>query len=111
MPQYNLILGTETMKELGIVLDFKTRAITVDAITLPMKNINHLQGHSILQALKLNNSLAKEPISTQDATKCAVRILADLQSIVNNNCKHLSTDQENKLLQLLINKSRFSTAL
>jgi hypothetical protein len=73
-----------------------------------MRNINHLQGHSILRTLKLNNSLAKEPISTQDATKCAVRILgakynkADLQSIVNNNCKHLSADQQNKLLQLLI---------
>ena len=58
--------------------------------------------------LKLNNSLAKEPISTKDATNCAVRIVdakydkADLQSIVNNNCKHLSADQRNKLLQLLI---------
>ncbi len=58
--------------------------------------------------LKLNNSLAKESISTQDATKRAVRILnakynkTDLQSIVSNNCKHLSADQQNKLLQLLI---------
>jgi hypothetical protein len=42
----DLILGTETMKELGIVLDFKTKEITVDEITLPMRNnINHLQGH------------------------------------------------------------------
>ena len=106
--QYDLILGTEATKELGIVLDFKAKVISVDEITLPMRNINHLQGHSILQALKLNNSLAKEPISTQDATKRAVRILdakynkADLQSSVNNNCKHLSADQQNKLLQLLI---------
>ncbi len=35
-PQYNLILGTETMKELGIIL------------TLPMRNINNLQGSNIL---------------------------------------------------------------
>ncbi len=63
-PQYDLILGTETMKELGIVLYYKVKAIAVDEITLPMRNINHLQGQSILQALKLNNSLAKEPIST-----------------------------------------------
>ncbi len=49
-PQYDLILGTETMKELGIMLDFKFKAkvITVDGITLPMRNINHLQGHSII---------------------------------------------------------------
>jgi hypothetical protein len=48
-----------------------------------------------------------EPQSTQDATKHATWILdakyqkADLQSIVGNNCKHLSADQKKKLLQLL----------
>jgi hypothetical protein len=45
--------------------------------------------------------------STQDATKHVTRILdakckkADLQLIVRDNCKHLSTDQQKKLLQLL----------
>jgi hypothetical protein len=63
------------MKELGIVLDFKAKTITIDEVTLPMRNINHLQRHCILRALKHNNSLAKEPISTQDATRCAIRIL------------------------------------
>ncbi len=48
-----------------------------------------------------------EPQSTQDATECATQILdakytrADLQSFVRNNCKHLSADQQKKLLQLL----------
>jgi hypothetical protein len=48
-----------------------------------------------------------EPQSTQDATKHATRILdakyskADLQLIVRNNCKHLSADQQKKLLQLI----------
>ncbi len=48
-----------------------------------------------------------EPHSTQDATKRVTRVLdskyqkADLQLIVGNNCKHLSTDQQKKLLQLL----------
>jgi hypothetical protein len=48
-----------------------------------------------------------EPQSTQDATQCAMRILdakyrkADLQSVVRDNCKHLSADQQKKLLQLL----------
>jgi hypothetical protein len=48
-----------------------------------------------------------EPQSIQDATKCATRILdakyqkADLQSIVRDNCKHLSADQQKKLLQLV----------
>jgi hypothetical protein len=48
-----------------------------------------------------------EPQSTQDAIECAMRILdakynkADLQSVVRDNCKHLSADQQKKLLQLL----------
>jgi hypothetical protein len=47
--------------------------------------------------------------STQDATKRVTWILdakyqqADLQSIVRNNCKHLSANQQKKLLQLLKN--------
>ena len=67
-PQYDLILGNETMKELGIVLDFKNKTITVDEITLPMRNINLLQGSNTRRVLKLNNSLAKKPLSTLDAT-------------------------------------------
>ncbi len=29
-PQHDLILGTETMKELGIIQDFKAKTITID---------------------------------------------------------------------------------
>ena len=68
-PQYDLILGSETMKEFGIVPDFKHKSITIDEITLPMRNINLLQGASALSVLKLNNSLAREPLSTLNATK------------------------------------------
>jgi hypothetical protein len=45
--------------------------------------------------------------STQDATKRVTQILdakykkADLQSIVRDNCKHLSDNQQKELLQLL----------
>jgi hypothetical protein len=83
-PQYDLILGTETMEEFGIMLDFKAKTITIDWIILPMRNINHLQGASTLRASKLNNIcvcvsglwlrmgyLAMELKSTQDTTKHA----------------------------------------
>ncbi len=95
------------MKKYGIILDFKDKMITVDEVKLPMRNINYLQGFSTLCALKLNHSLAMEPQSTQDATKGVTQILdtknkkADLQAIVRDNCKHLSADQQKKLLQLL----------
>ncbi len=74
-PQYDLILGVKTMKKYGIILDFKDKVITVDEVKLPMQNINYLQGSSTLRALKLNHSLAMEPHSTQDATKCVTWIL------------------------------------
>ncbi len=101
-PQYDLILDTVTMKEFGIILNFRDKMITIDEIILPMRNINNLQGPSILHVLKHNHSLAMEPQSTQDATQHAMRILdakyskADLQSVVRDNCKHLSADQQKK---------------
>jgi hypothetical protein len=95
------------MKKYGIFLDFKDKMITLEEVKLPMQNINYLQGSSTLRALKLNHSLAMELQSTQDATKRVTWILdtkyqkADLQSVARDNCKHLSTDQQKKLLQLL----------
>jgi hypothetical protein len=46
--QYDLILGTVTMKEFGIILNFRNKIITIDEIILPIRNINNLQGSSIL---------------------------------------------------------------
>ncbi len=43
-PQYDLILGTETMKEFGIISKFKDKMLTIDKIILPMININNMQG-------------------------------------------------------------------
>ncbi len=106
-PQYDLILGTEAMKEFGIILNFRDKMITIDEMILPMRNINNLQGSSILRALKHNHSLAMEPQSTQDATHHATQILdakyskADLQPVVRDNCKHLSANQQKNFLQLL----------
>jgi hypothetical protein len=106
-PQYDLILGTVTMKEFGMILNFRDKMITIHEIILPMRNINNLRGSSMLRALRHNHSLAMEPQSTQDATKRETRILgakdskADLQSVVRDNCKHLSANQQKKLLQLL----------
>jgi hypothetical protein len=100
-PQYDLIFGTETMKELGIILHLKPKTIIIDEVILPMRNINHLHGATTLRALKLNNnSLAMKPQSTQDGTKHAMQILnakykkADLHSTIKENCKHVSANQQ-----------------
>jgi hypothetical protein len=60
---YDLIIGKQTMHDLGVKLDFQEKTITIDQI-------------------------AQEPISTHSATKCIVEILdakyekADLPAII-----------------------------
>jgi hypothetical protein len=56
-PLYDLIIGKQTLHDIGAVLDFKERTITIDDILLTMRNINNLQlKPSIYRALKLNSS-------------------------------------------------------
>ena len=51
-PKYDLILGCNTMKELGI---------TIDEIVLPMRNTNSLASTKIEKAWAVNNSRHKNP--------------------------------------------------
>jgi hypothetical protein len=75
-PLYNLIIGKQTLHDIGAALDFKEMTITIDDILLPMRNINNLQlKSSISRAFKLNSSYAQKPESTRNATKCVVEIL------------------------------------
>ena len=41
-PAFDLIIGAQTMSELGIILDFKEQITTIDDIKLPMQSINEL---------------------------------------------------------------------
>ena len=38
-PLYDLIIGKQTLHDIGVVLDFKEYTITIDSIHLPMRNI------------------------------------------------------------------------
>jgi hypothetical protein len=42
-PMYDLIIGKQTMHDLGVKLDFQEKTITIDKILLPMRNIANLQ--------------------------------------------------------------------
>jgi hypothetical protein len=95
------------MEKLGIVMDFKTKSLTIDEIILPMRNINNLTNKSkVKEARAISNALAHEPISMELATQHAVKILdanytkADLQA-VDTNCTQLNSIEKNKLLELL----------
>jgi len=108
-PAFDLILGVKTLKRLGIVLDFRTSAIEIDQISLPMRDINKLQERSkIERAWTVNNSMRlDEPASTEELTDRTVKILdakyekADLPSVVESSCPHLSLHQRRQLLTLL----------
>ena len=61
-PLFDLILGTGTIRDLGIIVNFQKQMITIDEIKLPMQSIQEMPA-SRKKALKLTNSLAnlKEP--------------------------------------------------
>ncbi len=97
---YNLIIGKKTLHNIGVVLDFKEKTITIDSILLPMGNIVNLQlKPSITKALQYNTVQAQEPVSTRNATKRVIEILdskydkANLPEIVKDNCSHLEPSQ------------------
>ena len=70
---YDLIIGKQTLHDLGVVLDFKKKTIQIDEILLPMRNITNLQlKPSITRVLLHNTCLAQEPVCTHSATKRVV---------------------------------------
>ncbi len=101
------------MKELGIVPNVQTKEITIDELSLPMRDINNLRTRAAAnKAWIVNNSIyqstSQEPQSTLDATKRLIKILdakyekANLRAITEQDClNHLSATEKNKLLKLL----------
>jgi hypothetical protein len=92
-PLYDLIICKQTLHEIGAVLDFKEKTITIDNIFLPMRNITNLQlKPSVTRALRHNTCQAQEQVSTRNATKRVIEILdtkydkANLPAIVRDNC-------------------------
>jgi len=108
-PLYDLIISKQTSHNIGAVLDFREKTITIDSILLPMRNIVNLQVKpSVTRALKHNAFQAQEPISTQKATKRVIGILdakydkADLPEIVRTSCPQLMPPERDMLLSLLL---------
>ncbi len=106
-PVFDLIIGCNSMGKLGIIIDFKTKSITIDEIVLPMRNITNLTNKSkVKEAWAISNALAHEPIRTEPATQHAVKIFdenykkAGFQAVVTN-CTQLNSIEKNKLLELL----------
>jgi hypothetical protein len=108
-PMYDLIIGKQTMHNLGVKLDFQEKTITIDKILLRMRNTANLQlKPRITRALRENTCFAQESISTRSATKHMVKILdakyekANLTAIIRENCSHLTASDREKLLSVLL---------
>ena len=57
-PGFDLIAGSNTLKELGIILDFRTKEIIIDEISLPMRDMNNLRTRAAAnKAWTMNNSI------------------------------------------------------
>jgi hypothetical protein len=109
LQMYDLIVGKQTLHNLGVVLDFKEKTLQMHKILAPISNIANLQFKpSITRALRHNTCLAWEPISTRSFTKCMVETLdakyekADLPAIVRENCSHLKAPDREKLPSMLL---------
>jgi hypothetical protein len=77
-PGFDLILGCNTMKELGIVLDFWIKEISLDEISLPMRDIKNLRTKAAAnKAWTVNNSIyqstSNELQSTLEATNASLK--------------------------------------
>jgi hypothetical protein len=101
VPIYDLIIGKQTMHDLGVKLDFQEKKITIDHIYLPMRNIANLQlKPRITRALRDSTCFAQELISTGSDTKRVVEILdakyenADLPAVIRESCSHLTSQRE-----------------
>ena len=80
-PKFDLIIGTQTMKELGIILYFSTNMIKIDKIQLPMRKIKEPQKpNHIYQMYKNQRHLH---VLTQMYSKLepeSTKALADVQA-------------------------------
>ena len=103
-PAYDLIIGVKSLANMGAILDFANKELTIDHVTLPMRPPNLAMDPEELQA-RFQRPI--EPKSTREATERVVRILdakyekANILEVIRENCKHLTVRQQVMLVSLL----------
>ena len=95
--RYDMILGRDVLKELGIDIKFSTETIEWDGVSIPMKSMD---------AEAETDFTIQDSTAVQDATSRIKQILeakyeaADLRKITSE-CTHLDKQEQEKLLELL----------
>ena len=103
-PVYDLIIGVQSLANIGCILDFASKSLTIDSIKLPMRPQDSFMDP---KALRTQFKEILEPASMREATNRAVKILdskyekANLVEVVQTTCTHLTDHQQSKLISLL----------
>ena len=101
---YDTIIGRDLMKSLGLIVDFKNKALCWDDVTAPMNRT------------KLTNKkefnvffpFATEPKSVQNATEWVTKVMdahyerANLADVVKCHCCYLGIRRGKAILNLLL---------
>jgi hypothetical protein len=93
------------VKELGIILDFWTKEITIDEIPLPMRDIKNQRSRAAANKvwtmnICIDQNMSNKLQSTLKATKCLPEILdvnyekANLRAITKEECLNQLTATE-----------------
>ena len=97
-PQYDLIIGTESLKKLEVIMDFSQGTLTMDGLTAPMRTKADMDWEC--SELYLQMKGITEPSSTKSATSRVKEILdavyekADIPRVIEDKCEHLSTEEK-----------------
>ena len=116
--KYDLILGADFLKKLGIRLDYKNLMIELAGIKQPMNTNGFTKGrvHAFIDNYRLQmeeeelnegiDSYASSASSILDAKYEA----ASADKIIQDHCNHLSQDQQADLKSLFEQRVKFLTA-
>ena len=102
--EYDMIIGRDLLKSLGMIIDFKHGVLRWDDVTIPMNRTKNKNKKEFNE----NFQLATEPRTVQQATERITKILdanyekANLADVVKRHCCHLSTKRREAILNLLV---------
>jgi len=94
---YDMIIGQDMLEEFGIIINFKTKQLTWDEVSIPMRSLNTIQ---------LDGYFINESKTVAEATARTTRILdahyeaADIDQIISS-CHNLDNKQKQQLKNLL----------
>jgi len=94
---YDIIIGRDMLEELGIIIDFKTKQITWDETSVPMRTMAEIKhdGYFVNDSETIAEAIARTKRILDAHYKAA-----DLDEIVAN-CSNLNTEQNQQLRKLL----------